>query len=636
MKLMFRSIALVLALAAAGFAQEAPKQSAGEKPQTEPKAAVAPVKAEFAEKPAVDPRLDRAVLLINQVASDARQFEQKDEAARILAKAGELLWTRDSDTSRRYFQQAFDAAAEFDHDQPGGRQQTFGGARLNRGSARQQVLRTVAHYDEKLAEKFIKQIKDDAKDASPAKTDDNPFASGESESAAAYLSAASAMLDSNPAKAAELAGMALKDGVPQGIASFLFNLGRKSEAAADGLYRLALARAQSLPFGVQPVAAASLLAAYPFGDLRVTYSDGFSTMVMGLAQEGTKGPAPNPALQVAYLNFAYNLLSAPLPEAPPVDQSDAQQRDSVYGAMVAVARSLLPKFVRVQPDRAPAVEDRARLLNAQLSDTRRRNFGDRGIPLTGDPSASATDDPVQQALDRANAATDPDTRTVQLLNAAMAALRRKEFARAREIVQRVTDPDGRTELLTYINFDAAEGAADRGDLDEARELAAVIPKLDQRAFVLAQIAEKSIKKEDRPRTVELLDETERLAVKAEDSEEKAFALVRVVGLYGQIDTVRAFEVLSEAIDAMNHVKDFSLDRPLVRKIGLKNWQQVTSVQAVGPANFESTLTRLAEEDFDRALLLAGKLQQPSLNATAVLAVTKGVMAPEKKSAGSSL
>lgn len=642
MKPVFRASVLVLVVCAVTLGHTERKLSFRPFRQTsrdQSQSAPAPVKTvneDATEKPSADPRLDRAQLLIHQVASDALHLEQKDEAARILAKAGELLWTREPDVSRRSFEQAFDMAAEFDRDKPEGSQIVFGGSRVNRGGARQEVLRTVARYDEKLAEQFIKQIKDEPKEHSPAKPGDDPFSSGASASSSAYLSAANAMLDSNPSKAAELAGMALKDGVPLGIASFLFNLGKKSEAAADDVYRLALARARSLPFGVPSVAAASLLAAYPFGDLRVTYSDGASTMVMGFAQQGEKSPAPNPALQIEYLNFAYGLLTAPLPDAPPADSAEANQRDQAYGAMVSLARSLAPKFAKVQPERAAAVDERARFLTSQLGDERRRNFNDRGIPFGADTSAQGNDDdPVQRALDKADAAGDPDQRAQFLMTAAMAALNKKEFDRAREIANRVNDPDGRNELLTYINFDAAQGASSRGELDEARHLAAAIPKLEQRAFVLSQIAEKSIKQEDRPRTVELLDETERLAMKADDSAEKAFALVRIVNLYGQIDMIRAFEVLSEAIDAINKVKDFSIERPLIRRIHLKNWRMITSAISVGSANFESTLSRMAGEDFDRALLLAQKLRQPNLNATAVLAVAKAILMPEKKSEGSS-
>lgn len=560
--------------------------------------------------------LERVLLLIKQVAGEARQFEDRDKSAKVLVIAGDLLWHYEQDSARGIFTQAFEAATEFDKKSPGG------------SGLRAHIIRSIARHDDVWAEQLLSKFREEEEAKSEKQSNVSSIRQDAAPSSTVFLATASEILESNPARAAELASAALQDDVPQEIALFLYRLAKKSPVLANELYARAIARVRSFPRGLQSIRATAYLAPYPFGETRLVYSDGPGMMSITFATEEANAYPLTESLQREFLNLAFAEITAPLPTAPPSDRGEAEQLDATYGIRMWLGRSLLPKFASLQPDRARVIEDQMRVLTAQLSEYRRKSLEDRFKNSSEDTGAAQTDDPVQRILDEADSAPDPDSKTKGYILATLAALRNKDAGRAEKIVEKISDNAARDQLLAFINFDAARAALTKGDLDRARTLALKVSKIDQRAFLLAEIAEASIKRGDRARTVELLDEAEKMALKAEASTEKAFALVRVVTAYVQIDALRAFEVLGEAIATINHVPDFDFNRPLMREVSFKGWRQFFGY-GLGQVSFESSLERLARADFDRTLLLAQTLDQKDLRAVAILAVSKSALAADR-------
>jgi hypothetical protein len=134
------------------------------------------------------------------------------------------------------------------------------------------------------------------------------------------------------------------------------------------------------------------------------------------------------------------------------------------------------------------------------------------------------------------------------------------------------------------------------------------------------------------RAIELLDEAEAEAIKAQPSFVRAQSLLTIVGSFSAVDTVRAFEVMQTAIKSINDIpapgdqKQFANDRPQPAA-ALKSAELYN-------LNFESTLAVLAQTDFDRALLLAQQLTIKDASLIAQLAVCRGGLArtPEREHA----
>ena len=186
-------------------------------------------------------------------------------------------------------------------------------------------------------------------------------------------------------------------------------------------------------------------------------------------------------------------------------------------------------------------------------------------------------------------------------------------------MEKTGDAKLRPQLLSYIFFKRSQKAAAEGELDEARQLAAKVDQLDQRAYLLFEIAAKSLdERRDRARAEESLAEVVSLAAKADNTSQKARTLLGAAQAYAKFDLVSASEVMGAAVKAVNSQTGEDFSRPFfIRRIIGENFSHNAIYQVEG-FSLENVFRTFGAQDFTGALLLAEKLEDKSLRAAAII------------------
>ena len=269
-------------------------------------------------------------------------------------------------------------------------------------------------------------------------------------------------------------------------------------------------------------------------------------------------------------------------------------------AIYFITRQLKDLFARYMPDRRIKVQRRIDEMDEPGA-----------IDRTGDLSLAQPTSPADIAGD-ARASSNEAERDSLYARAALAWLAKGEINEAQSAARSISNAETRDRVLAQI----ARRQTSEGRIDDAVAVALDIEDDTARVGALVKLAGAALASRDRVRAIELLDEAEAEAIKAQPSIARAQSLLTIVSSFSALDTVRAFEVMQTAIKSIN------------------------DIPAPGTAdqfnlNFESTLAVLAQTDFDRALLLAQQLTIKDASLIAQLAVCRGGLAraPETEHAG---
>ena len=224
------------------------------------------------------------------------------------------------------------------------------------------------------------------------------------------------------------------------------------------------------------------------------------------------------------------------------------------------------------------------------------------VDRAGDLALAQPTSPADIAGD-ARASSNETERDSLYARAALAWLAKGEINEAQSAARSISNRETRDRVLAQI----ARRQTSEGRIDDAVAVALDIEDDTARVGALVKLAGAALASRDRVRAIELLDEAEAEAIKAQPSIARAQSLLTIVSSFSALDTVRAFEVMQTAIKSIN------------------------DIPAPGSAeqfnlSFESTLAVLAQTDFDRALLLAQQLTIKDASLIAQLAVCRGGLA----------
>jgi len=584
---------------------------------------------------AVD-RHNVAVSLLTSLADDARSFRDQKLRARVLARAGDALWSTEPDRSRELFRRAWDAAEIGDAEaarlaaEDARRQQQQTGVVVRRSGRdmRSEVLRMVAKRDSKLSEEFLKKLEDAAeREAKDAATDANFKRAGDQWSAPAAkakrLALARALIqDGDVERAMQYAGPVL-DQVNKDTMGFLSVLRQKNPQAADGAFASLLARAGQDPLSdANTVAGLSSYAFTPL--LYITFSaDGGSYA----NQEGplTGPPDLSSQLRAAFFQVATGILMRPLP--PPDQDFTTSGRTGKY----MVIKRLLPLFEQYSPEQATLLRTEMTALASNIPDGARAEGNraiDRGIVPDnpkGDPLET-----MQDRLDHAKTSTERDGIYADVA----AALANKGDSKARDLANKIEDSEFRNKALAYVDFELLRAAFQNKDIAKllliarAGELTHI-----QRAWGYTQAALLTTK--DAARAIDYLQEaaTEARRIDASDPD-RARSLVAVASGFARTDRVRAWEMISEAVKAANAAEGFTgEDGLLSARLQTKNMVVATNASA-DDFDLSGVFTSLAGDDLYRAIELAKTFTAETARANATIAVARSVLEQKQQKVAS--
>ena len=575
----------------------------------------------------------RSVNLILLAAENSVKLDDKRSAVRIQALAADALWKQEQARARQLFQSAFADAINYHH---GGKEQEqeqlAGSISLSKPDSRLEVIRLVGKHDAQLCRQFTDQYVEEKRREQEEKRNQSkqqhkydPAFGVVDEAGLDMLHIAETLLDVNKKDAIDLAEQAFAKGVPQAAGYLFAEIAERDRATADQLYLMALDRLRrdNLPVPGQLL----LLSSYPFGDGNVWVSsgDGVNSYHFPVSDKFTI----DENLIQRFIATAFTVIARNA--GPEISQlPDASVR---IGAALFAVKLLQPRIAKYRPERLNEWQSLTNTLfyaaneQTQLGVDKTLNQIDRD---TKPETTASIDDRIKRLLDRAQNTNNFVQRDDLYQEAALLASQKPYTPHALEIADKIGNREHRKKLRSWLNYEAATRAINERKLDEARQYATEVEATDQSAYLFFQIARVALGDKDQVRARNLLEEAAQTAVGAENTPEKLRALLGLAGLYSRFDSLRGFDLASEAVRTANKIQNYGPDQArLVRSLETPGGKGVSvSVENAEEFDLGKTLASLAGADFERALLLAQSLENKPLGLMAVISVAASVF--EKK------
>jgi hypothetical protein len=148
----------------------------------------------------------------------------------------------------------------------------------------------------------------------------------------------------------------------------------------------------------------------------------------------------------------------------------------------------------------------------------------------------------------------------------------------------------------------------------------MLSNLSDRASAYSDIAEAAIKHHDSIRAAETISDAETQILREEDSMTRSWAPVTIQQAALDADSYLGIDVTREAIRAFNKIDSCSNQKTRCDPLHARRVLVAQSELRLGPA-----LARLAEKDFDGAVLLAGSIADKEASLLAILSACRAVL-----------
>lgn len=590
----------------------------------------------------------RALWTIENILTAAKSFDDQQTAIRIQAQAAAYLWSYDEARARREFEQAFRRIAELKVAELKASEKQTGAATsaspssgaTARGAAlkammlsalRAEVAGLIAQRDAMFARRLIDSIVESAPPAD-AKTDQfMEFFGKQSERAALYMQTALRLAPSDPRRAAELVRTSLaQDGdINLLLPGVLLALRRQDAATADDLFRasLQIARRDPSRFSLY----AGTLASYAFPNEPAAAIYNLAEAEASGEISATRTPPPV-ALINEFLAYVYEgIMRSVSPDQSAAASSQASGSGASPEAFInyAVAQQMLPMFERYAPDKAVQIRAYLETLARRLPNDNARHLMD-GLMQSGT---------AQDLIARAEQSTNGFERAALYQRAATQLAREGEMERALAVAAKIESAPMREAIAAGLRAQAAEQALNRNDVDAALRFARPIVALLPRTFAFNLIARRLAEQKDTGRAAEVANEAAAFLKQADESGEKARALLMLTATVARFDALRGFELLSSAVDAINKTDDRAApqNRTATFPTTPRRAEDAATSNADAIAasvnnlratnyNFTDSLQPLARADFGRTLESVQAIKHKETSALAQLAACREVLA----------
>lgn len=425
---------------------------------------------------------------------------------RTVIDLADLLWAEDEAYARRLFDLAY-------HDLKAG------------GDA------TAAERDGKkklIAALLVKLTKRDYKAGRQLMT------AAEGVDPAVNIQAARALVESDPARAAELAEQTLSEATLQSVNAFLFDLRLKDAAAADALFMRVLKFTAD-----RPTVDAELFArlgTYVFRSPAVPPDEnGYEVSAVGnqFAVNLSADRAGVPATVTrAYLNAAVTLLTRPV--------ADPRQQQLYY----ITGRQLAPRVRKLLPSREPEFAQGMRNLSGTVPEALTRDS--TYAPL----SAESYRLDLDVSLGAIGRARDETARDEICVGVAHAFLEGKKFDEALVVAGKIGGAPLRSEVTDLIHFRRAADSLELGDVSQAQASADALAPGAARVLLRLGIARKLADRDEKDAAAEYVNKALYDVRKMPDGV-APLLLFAAAGVTAKIDSVSASQTLEEGVQALN-------------------------------------------------------------------------------------
>jgi hypothetical protein len=563
-------------------------------------------------------RRTKAQLLLVALASEVYSYRDQTLRARSMARIADALWSIDAEYGRTLFRKAWEAAETVDRDSK--EPMALGHRPPN---LRREVLTLAARRDHALAEEFLQKLKADEQETKAESSENNLWRL--QEAAEKRLGLAENLLSTGEIeRALQFADPVLGRATISTI-EFLTQLREKNPAAADQRYTTMLANT-----GGNVLADAntiSLLSSYiftPHTYVIFNADGGANTSAM----ESSFPPANvGPRVRLAFFQIAGGILLRPQP-SPEQDQSTT----GLAGKYMVVKR-LLPLFEQYAPqEMAATMRARFEALNSLVSDSVRQSNNEwvqKGIS----PEKQIHEDREHSLLDQIEHAKTADERDDLYFQLAVLALDKNDM-KARDYVGKIDDSEFRQSAQAWVDWCLAFSAIEKKNIEVALKLARTGELTHiQRLYLLTQTA-KLLAKTDRDEALSLLDDATAEARRIDVSDtDRPRGLLAIANALRVVEQPRVWEATLDAVRAANSTENFTGEDSAM--IATVNSKSLISNRTDNVPDFviEGIFGKLAKDDYDRAVQLAGSFKGEAPRVNATIAVAQAVL--NEKSAAAS-
>ena len=569
-----------------------------------------------------------AISLVTSLADEAKSFKDQTRRARVQARAADVLWDTDPERARELFRRAWEAAEIVDAEAAKKRAEEM--KRLERDGEpvvvrggpdlRSEVLRLVAKRDRKLGEEFLKALDEAAeKTRAEAAADQRRSNSGARLGASQRLQLARRLVeDGEVERALEFAAPSL-DSVNVDSIFFLSALREKNAQLADSAYTTLLARAAGDPLSdANTVSGLSSYLFTPFLYVTFERSGGAN---QNQQRAATPPPTVDDALRNNFLKVAFQILMQPL-AAPDQDRTTSGQTGKYL-----IIKRLLPIFEQYAADLAPGLRTQMTALASSVPPTFQQ--GENRAVSVGIQPESSEGDPLQRMQERLDRATKAEERDAIYADYAIA-LNENGDPRGKDLADKIENTELRKSVKAYTDFQLTELAVRNKHAAEIARLVKTGALTSiQKVWALTSAA-KFLLSSERSRATDMLEEAlaESRRISGSDPD-RARALTAVAVGLGEIDRVRAWEVLSEVVKAANGAEAFTGEDSRISSRLQTKYMVVTNLATAEDFDLLAVFRHLAPADLLRAVQLAKTFTGEAPRAVATLAIARSVLEKRK-------
>lgn len=508
------SLTLTLCIATCGFAQLPPKNQVKPKTTSTKISSVAPEQIALQKK-----------LLLPRVYAFTDQFLALRDIrikVRAVARLADLLWKDDEPYARQLFSKSLELCSLKSEPSSMDKQAT---ARLRR-----EVIAIIAKRDPNLAKHLIDGVEETQGADKAARADERMQAD---------FKTAYDLLKGESDKSIEFAERSLRNGISPDMYSLLILLRLRNESAANELFLRVLDQLVAQPF----VTAESLLllGIYVFTSPTLDPNDQSiapdTVRLVGVGKlllYDITGDRPNVPRELvrAYLKAAAIILARQV--------SDAAQRTQYYAA----SRLLLPKTIKFAPELTQIIAGVMQTLTPDIPQELTVDSSYANFKVEAPKELNETIKEIEKEQSE-------QKRNERYLILIADLWRRADYAGARALNAKLSDPEANEGLKTIINFKEASDSLSRAEtLNEVEAVARKLPPGVERALLWLGIARAYFKAGDVPHASESLNFSMESARKISDAR-RPFLFLSIAGQQAQIDPQMAQSTLAEAVRQFN-------------------------------------------------------------------------------------
>ncbi|MDX6444235.1 MAG: hypothetical protein QOH71_1309 [Blastocatellia bacterium] len=546
----------------------------------------------------------KGLALLTEVTQNLPELHQPNRRAGFQIQAAQLLWSSDEKRATKLMEQAIESVKEFIAGVDTSEREYYESYQIA-SQLRQQVVEALAPHDPEMALNFLRSTRTLA----------NPGGGSQgNQELQLELSLASQIAATDPKRAFQLAEDSLKTGTSTGLLETLSRLRDKDPQLASRLAHDITAK---------------LLNQRLLKHMEAAYLAGSFLHMVRPASRTQPGGGDAPAFtslvsEDEFRDLFQKILSEVLAYSPPTVNAYPPERN-VAQNLLNTLKQMSGEMTSYAPDRATALEKKSVELN-NLGNSQSENLQRYQTTING-----STPDAALESVEQA----PREMRDQLYYEIAERLAIAGDSARARQvIVDHIINPVQRQRALKGVEQRTVFIALTKGKIEDALRTLSNVRPLSERAQMLSQAVSHIGPGLKRSTALQYLEQARNIlgpSAQAED-QNQMYALLAIGRAFSRYDATRAFEIVEPLVDQFNEISASAL---VLNGFGQTYFQEgeviINNGNVVGETanQMATTLSALAQVNFDRAKAAAQRMRLLDVRIQVYLAIAQQTIQPNK-------